>query len=318
MITYHFIGVDVSKDKFDVALLQEAKTFHKVFDNSLAGFKAFVIWFQKYTKQPWVCMEATGHYSEPLADFLSSHEIRVSVINPLQIKHFAKATLTRNKNDKVDSQLIAHYGSVMSPMLFKPRTAAQKNLRESIQLMDTLKLQRTQLSNQLHSYQSVDVRKEIQQLISSLEKRIIKIQAAIEQQIAQDAVGRAKVDLLTTIKGVGKLTAYQLLAYLPDLSLFQNAKQLAAFMGLSPRQKMSGRFVGKTCLSKFGNPRLRKALYMPALSVSQYNTHLKPFITRLQQNGLKPKAIIGAIMRKLVHIIFGMIKNNKPFDPALV
>ena len=126
------------------------------------------------------------------------------------------------------------------------------------------------------------------------------------------------VELLVTIKGIGELSAFHLIAYLPDLQQFNSAKQLAAFIGVTPRQNMSGKFQGKTYMSKFGHARLRKALYMPALSAKRYNKHLSPFVKRLEKSGLKPKAIVGALMRKLVHIIFGMIKSGESFNPALV
>ena len=99
-----------------------------------------------------------------------------------------------------------------------------------------------------------------------------------------------------------------MLAYLPDISHFKNAKQLAAFIGVSPRQRESGQFVGKTCLSKFGNSKLRAVLFMPALTLKKSTSFLKPFIQRLEKNGLKPKAIVGALMRKLVHIVFGVLE----------
>lgn len=318
MTSFNFIGVDVSKDKFDAYLLHDTKPLHKIFDNQPTGFKSFLTWIKKHSQQPWVCMEATGHYSELLADFLSLHSIHASVVNPLQIKHFAKVTLARNKNDKADAKLIAHYACVMPLRPFKPKTAAQKAIRELIQFVDTLKQQSVQLKNQLQCYQDAFVKKEMVKALRFLEKRIAKLEADIEQRVLAEEKWHATVDLLISVKGIGKLTAHQLLAYLPDIGLFQNAKQLAAFAGLSPRQKTSGNYVGKTRLSKFGNPRLRKALYMPAMSAIRFNEHLKPFVTRLQNNGLTPKAIIGAVMRKLLHIIFGMLKNNQPFNPLLV
>jgi transposase len=155
MTTPEFIGIDVAKDKFDGCLLKEdGSLVQKMFPNTPSGFEAFVLWTKEQCQTPWVCMEATGHYSEILAEALVCQGIKVSVVNPVQIKYFAKVKLSRNKNDKVDAKIIAHYAHLMNPPLFKPRSPAQKYVRELIQLEDTLRTQRTQLKLQLSCTQS--------------------------------------------------------------------------------------------------------------------------------------------------------------------
>lgn len=116
---------------------------------------------------------------------------------------------------------------------------------------------------------------------------------------------------------MGKTSAHKILANLPSLDQFGSAKELAAYMGVSPKQCESGKYRGKTRMSKIGSATLRNALYMPALSIKRHNKHLKPFVMRLEKAGLKPKAIVGALMRKLAHIIYGMFKHDQPFNPAL-
>jgi transposase len=318
MIQFDFVGVDVSKDKFDAALLFDDKNLHKIFDNSITGFKLFNTWLKKHSQNPWVCMEATGHYSEHLANFLLQKKIRVSVVNPLQIKHFLKAKLTRNKNDKVDALGIGSYCKTMRPNLYQAVSSSQKELRELVQLIEMLKNQLQQLKNQLSSLQSTSAKQAIKIAIKDLEKRIASLEKKVDQKVEQNEHFSSTVELITSIKGLGKWSACALLAYLPDIALFDTPKQLAAFIGVSPRQKQSGKFVGKTCLSKFGNPKLRKILYMPALTLKRCNTALKPFVTRLENKKLKPKAIVGALMRKLVHILFGILKSRQPFNPCLV
>jgi transposase len=314
-----FIGVDVAKEKFDVCILKEdGKTLQRTFNNKEPGHKEFVNWINKNTQFPWVCMEATGPYSEKLADYLVSEGIQVSVVNPVQIKYFAKVKLSRNKNDKVDAKIIAEYNKVMRPRLFESRTAEQKHLRELIQLEDMLKTQQTQLKLQLSCSQSPAIKDEFDKTIKLLNKRLQELAEIIKNTIEKDEKMQHCVNLLISIKGIGLLSAYRFLAYLPDINLFKNAKQLAAFIGVSPKQKESGKYAGKTKLSKLGNPRLRSILYMPALNAKRFNEALKPFVNRLQEKGLSPKAIVGAMMRKLVHIIFGMLKNNSKFNPDLV
>jgi transposase len=319
MISNQFIGVDVAKHKFDICFFKEdGKVLQKTFNNRESGFKDFVQWLNKQANSPWVCMEATGYYSEILADFLVAQGIQVSVVNPVQIKYFGKVKLSRNKNDIVDSKIIAEYAKVMRPRLFKSRTAEQKSLREIIQLEDTLKNQRTQLKQQWDCAQSSAIKDEYKKIIKLLDERLKELAALIKETIEKDEKMRHLVNLLVSIKGVGLLSVYRLLAYLPDINLFKNAKQLAAYIGVSPKQKESGKYVGKTKLSKLGNPKLRNILYMPALCAKRFNEAFKPFVDRLQKNGLSPKAIVGAVMRKLVHIIFGMLKNNSTFNADLV
>jgi len=315
----NFIGIDVSKNKFDVCIVKnDASTIQKIFNNTLSGFKEFVDWLKKYSDKPWECMEATGHYSEILADFLVEKGLTVSVVNPVQIKYFAKVKLSRNKNDKVDSAIIAEYCRLMSSRLFKPRSSEQKYIRELIQLEDTLRAQSTQLKQQLECTQSSAIKKEFKTTIKLLDKRLDKLSEKIKLSINKDKEMSHVVELLTSIKGFGELSAYRLLAYLPDINLFNNAKQLAAFIGVSPKQKESGKYKGKTQLSKLGNSKLRNIIYMPALSAKSHNKALQPFVKRLQANGLAPKAIVGAVMRKLVHIIFGMLKTKSSFNPSMV
>lgn len=314
-----FIGIDVAKEKFDVCLIKEdGSSLQKIFNNTNSGFKEFITWNKKYCNFPWICMEATGHYSEILADFLVSQDFKVSVVNPVQIKYFAKVKLSRNKNDKVDSKIIAEYCRLMNPRLFTPRSSEQKYIRELIQLEDTVRTQRTQLKLQLGCVQSLAIQKEFEKTIKMLDKRLKALAEAIKLTVESNQEWHRLVKLLTSIKGFGTLSAYRLLAYLPDIRLFKNAKQLAAFIGVSPKQKESGKYAGKTQLSKLGNPRLRNILFMPALNAKRFNEALQPFVNRLQNNGLAPKAIVGAVMRKLVHIIFGMLKSNSDFNPKLV
>lgn len=313
MDNFNFIGVDVSKDKFDVCLF-----LTNIFERTEGGFKSFLTWIKKYTSQPWVCMEATGHYSEEIADFLFNKMIPVNVVNPLKIKHFAKAKLTRNKNDTLDARIIALYAQAMRPENYHPKTEEQKEIREWIELVQMLKAQIQQLKNKLSCTRIQSVRRKLQEMIEQLEAQLKVLEQKVEQKVEKEEHYNYQVELITSIKGVGKQTAYQFLAYIPDIHAFNNAKQLAAYIGVTPQQKQSGKFIGKTRLSKLGDARIRKALYMPALSLKRFNEHFKPFIQRLEKNGLKPKAIIGALMRKLVHIIFGILKTKQPFNPKLV
>jgi len=314
MTQYQFVGVDVAKDKFDVALKIDKKFKLECFSNDKKGYKAFLKWLDKYAPEAWVCMEATGHYSELIADFLVSAGIRVSVVNPLQIKSFARAKLSRNKTDQIDSKLIASYCEMMQPRTFSPRSEAHKELKELSNLLDMLKAQHTQLSNQLGSAQSDAAKKAIRKLIQNLEKEIKKAEGLIAEIIKRDEVMNENLKLMTSIKGIGKLTAYKVLSHVPHMNNFNNAKQFAAFIGISPRQHQSGNFQGKTTISRLGNSALRKSFYMAAMVAIRHNKVIAPFIMRLKEKGKAPKSIICAVMRKLAHLVFGVIKSKKPFS----
>lgn len=313
-----FIGIDVAKDKLDVvALMTDKKPLHKVFKNNQTGFKALLEWLKKHTEEPCVCMEATGHYSEAAAEFLYEHDVFVSVINPYQIKQFARMKLARNKNDKADATLIAEYAQQTTLTAFKPRTKEQKKLRDLMLLQHTLKEQKTQLSNKAESMHSIETRNEIKKILKRLTKQIDALQTKMTEFIQSDEQFKKIADRLTQIMGFGEISAYKILAYLPDIAQFESAKSLAAYVGVSPRQYESGKLKARTRMSKVGCIGLRNALYMPALCAKRHNEHLQPFVKRLEASGLKPKAIVGALMRKLVHIIYGMLKHDQPFNPAL-
>lgn len=312
-----FIGIDVAKDKLDVVLLKNDKSYKKQVDNKQTGFVKLLTWINKQSKNPFVCLEATGIYSEGVAEYLARKKIQVSVVNPLQIKHFAKLMLARNKNDSLDARLIALYAQKMSPALFKPRSKQQKQLRELVQLTSTLKEQKEQLKNQLSTAQSSEGKKYYKQVIKKLERQIASLQGKKKALMKADEKLKAKVDLLIEIKGMGVESALKILAYLPEIDHFGSAKALAAYIGLSPKQRESGKYKGKTCLSKQGNSKLRAAFYMPALSAKNHSEALAPFVNRLKAKGMAAKAIVGAVMRKLAHILYGMLKHGTAFNGAL-
>ena len=311
-----FIGVDMAKDKFDVALPQEKTYRYRQFVSNKEGFKSFLTSLKQITLNEWVCMEATGHYSEVLAEYLTHHGLKVSIINPWQIKNFARLQLTRNKNDKVDARLIARYGQMMKPPVFQPRSASQKDLKDLVKLLDTLKAQKVQLNNQAQSTQGNIAKKVVATLLKELSTNIAKLEQRLTNLVANEEKIYEQVTLLTSIKGIGHLTAYKILAQVPRIEQYARAKQFAAAIGITPKQHQSGKFQGKTTISRLGDARLRKALYMAALVAKRYNPLLKSFAQRLQQRGKAPKAIICALMRKLAHIIFGVLKHRKPFDAS--
>lgn len=314
MTSTNFVGIDIAKDKFDVAIQLNNQDTHLTFNNDKQGHNKFLKWLNKTTASPWVCMEATGHYGTMLADFLYAKGVKLSVVNPYQIKNFARASLARNKNDIVDARLISQFCERMNPRLYTPISSGQKEIRELIKVMDMLGDQKNRMNQQMSSMQCPSVKTIQQRVVRKLEQEIKKLDKKIKELISEDEIFSEHFKLLTSIQGVGKQTAFRVIGFLPDVSLFHSAKQFAAYIGVTPKQHQSGKMMGKTTLSKMGSPRMRKALYMAALVAKRHNKGLADFVNRLKNKGKKPKSIVGAVMRKLAHLIFVILKNKQPFD----
>ena len=314
------LGIDVAKAKLDCALrLPEGKLRHKVVENSPSGFLALSLWLAKQGAETvHACMEATGTYLEAVAEYLAAIEgTTVSVINPAQIKAFGASRRVRTKTDKVDAQLIAEFCFERHPGPWQAPAPAEQALRALVLRLEALNAMHTQETNRLDVARPA-VREGIVKHLAWLNQEIEQITQAIRDHIDGNPDLHDKQRLLDSIPGLGERTIAALLAFYASFARFDNARQAAAFAGLDPRQHESGSSVkGKPRMSKVGHAMLRKALYMPAM-VALYRTAWgKCFQQRLAAAGKPPMLIIGAMMRKLVHVAFGVLKSGKPFDPAL-
>lgn len=314
------LGIDVAKAKLDCALrLTSGKFRHKVVDNTPAGFKTLDDWLTKESAAGLqVCMEATGIYWEAVAEHLAARpETTVSVVNPAQIKAFGASRMVRTKTDKVDAKLIAQFCAERTPEPWQAPTPAERTLRALVLRLDALQTMRTQESNRLEVARE-SVAEGIAKHLTWLDDEIARLRKAIRDHIDNDPTLRDKHRLLDSIPGLGERTTAVLLAFLAEPARFENARQVAAFAGLDPRQHESGSSVrGKPRLSKVGHSFLRKALYMPAM-VALYRTDWgKVFRERLASQGKPPMLIIGAMMRKLVQVSYGVLKSGQTFQPEL-
>jgi transposase len=313
------LGIDVAKAKLDCALrMADGKLRHKVVDNTPSGFQALRVWLDKQGVQTLhACMEATGTYWEPVAEFLASlAAVTVSVVNPAQIKAFGASQMVRTKTDKADAKLIAQFCFERRPAPWQAPPPAERALRALVLRLDALHAMRTQEANRLDVARPA-VQDGIAKHIEWLDTEIEKIIKAIRKHIDDDPTLRDKQRLLDSIPGLGERTIAVLLAFYASPQRFANARQAVAFAGLDPRQHESGTSVkAKPRLSKVGHAFLRKALYMPAM-VTLYRTDWgRQFRSRLATAGKPPMLIIGAMMRKLVHVAFGVLNSGKIFDPA--
>ncbi len=313
------LGIDIAKDKFDAALLLDSGKYKtKVFANTASGFAHLQQWLCSHQAlHVHACMEATGVYGDALAFFLVDADHVVSVINPAQIKAFAQAELVRNKTDAVDARLIARFGALHQPPVWAPPARSVRQLQALVRRLDALNDLRGQEANRLEVSEPT-VHDSIATVLQTIDAQIRDIRRRINDHIDQNPDLRGKRELLESIPGIATATSAQLLVYLAQEGRFTKAKELGAFAGLTPRRIESGSSVkGKSRLSKMGEPRLRKALYMPAIVAMRHNPVMAAFAQRLLARGKPKMVVIGAIMRKLIHLAFGVLKSGKPFDPKI-
>lgn len=315
------VGIDVSKKKLDVALLVNGKLKSKVIDNSAEGHQQLLAWLGKSavpTAQTQVCMEATGVYYEPVALALHQAGLTVSVVNPSCVKGFGHSENIRNKNDAIDAGLIARYCAAMAPSPWSPPPLEQRQLRAWSLRVQALKDIRQQEENRLEAHLISgmnDVAQHVREHISWLNTEIAKLERDIDDHIDRHPDLKRDAALMTSIPGIGATTVARILGQLGDIRRFTSAKALAAFLGVTPKQRSSGTSVrGRTMISRTGSTQLRAALYMPALVARRHNPILQRFAERLLASGMAKKAVIGAVMHKLVHLLYGVVRNGKPFD----
>jgi len=308
------LGVDIAKKKFDVALLVNGKLKHKVFTNDQGGFAELTAWLTKQgVDHVHVCMEASSTYGDELAIYMHDAGHTVSIVNPARIKGFAQSELMRTKNDKVDAGLIARFCLAMHPDPWTPAPPEIRQLQALVRRVDALINMRTQELDRLGTAQDT-IEHSIREHIAYLDKQIDALKQQVAALIKNDPDLKIKRDLLKSIPGIGEATIAAILAELPVFERCDHVQKVVAFIGLAPRQFISGSSIkGKPRLSKVGHARLRKALYMPALVSIQCNPIIQTFYHRLK--GKNGKVIVCGVMRKLVHLIFGILKSGRPFDP---
>lgn len=316
--SFAVLGIDVSKAKLDGALrLPNGKYKTKIVANTLAGFQELQTWLGKQTTGPVrVCLEATGVYWEAVAEFLADAGFPIAVVNPAQIKAHGSALGARTKTDAVDARLIADFGARHEFIPWQPPPPAERELRALVLRLDALQRMRVQEGNRLEVAPTT-VRASLEAHLAWLDTEIEALIRAIRQRIKDDPDLRQKARLLDSIPSLGERTIASLLAFSVTPDRFENARQVAAYAGLNPRRHDSGNLRRPARLSKVGHAFLRKALYMPAM-VALYKTAWgKLFAARLAGKGKPPMVIIGAMMRKLLQVAFGVLRSGQPFNPAL-
>lgn len=318
------IGIDVSKRKLDIALVINGRLKPKVFSNSGEGHVALLKWLQANGADPassHLCLEATGPYSEAVATGLFDAGWKVSVVNPARVKGFAQSELSRNKTDRADAALLARFCAAMRPEGWQAPSTEWRLLRALVDRVQSLKDMRQQELNRIEASEAMAqsaVVAMVRDHIAWLDTQIDKIERDINDHIDRHPRLKNDAELMKSIPGIGDTTTAKLLAYLGDVRRFCSAKALAAYIGVTPRQRQSGTSIkGRTVISRAGHADARKALYMPGLVSIRHNEIVIALAERLRSRGLASKAIVGAAMRKLAHQIYGVIRSGVPFDPKI-
>jgi transposase len=315
-----FAGIDVSKDTLDCCLLLPGgRAKEHTFANDPKGRAALLDWADRHAAGRAVhfCMEATGPYSEAPATSLADAGRTVSVVNPTRIKYAGLARGRGNKTDRADARLIAEYAQREHPAAWQPPAPEVRELQGLVRRIDDLVEAAARDKGRLASPALTPaVRKSVTRVVRLLEREAARLRAAADELVAAAPALAADRALLESIPGVGRRTATTVLAELPAVERLPSAQSAAAYCGLSPREFTSGTSVRrKTRLSKAGNPRLRKALFLPTQTAVRFNPVLRGFFARLVGAGKPKMQAIGACMRKLVMICYGVLKNRTPFDP---
>ena len=320
------IGIDVSKNKLDCLWLRDVdsrKVKAKVFANTPEAHQQLMAWFEKNTGvalgQMLFVMEATGIYHERLAYALHEAGAQVAVVNPAQVRDYAKGIAVRTKTDKKDSLVLALYGAKEQPRLWQPEPAAVRRLKSLLWRLQALEEDIQREQNRLEKAQigqgNEVVEQSIHTVLEGLDKERQRLEKLIDEHIDNDPQLKQDKKLLQSIPGVGHVLSRYLMSLFRSRA-FDSASQMAAFVGVTPIQHQSGSSVNKPPrLSKAGDATLRAKLFMPAIVAARHNPSAMALYERLLARGKSKMAAIGAVMRKLVHICFGVLKHQQSYNP---
>jgi transposase len=321
-----FLGIDVSKDRLDCALLatQGVKVLSgRSFPNDAAGIERAVAWAERVSgvapAEVHVVLEATAAYHELAAYRLAAAGLRVSIVNSARVRSFGKGLGILGKTDPIDARLLARYGQLVSPRAWRPPARTLLDLEALLARLDDIEGDLRREESRLEQARTRGcpalVESSLLESIEAAKGRRGELRRAIAAQVAACPELQADLDRLLTIPAVGPRTATRMLVLLRTRA-FESARQAAACLGLVPVERTSGKSVqGRPALSKNGNPRLRAALYMAAIVGVRCNPDLHAQYERLLGRGKCKMSALVAAMRKLVHLCFGVLRNTAEYRP---
>jgi transposase len=312
------VGIDVAKVTLAIVLVRpDGRVRNKSCANTASGHAALLAWLTRYAEAPTtIGLEATGGYQEAVALALHDAGYAVSVLNPAAIAAYGQSQLRRAKTDATDAALIADFMRAQAPPRWIPPPAEARQLQALVRRLDAVLEMRTQETNRLEQAAPI-VQPSVEATVNHLDTQVDALKRLIGAHIDQFPTLRRHRDLIVSIPGISDTTAAIVLGELLDPARFTSARQVAAFTGLVPQLRQSGTSVrGRGALTKTGDARLRKALYFPALTAMRCNAPLRRFAQRLRAAGKPSMVIVAAVMRKLIHQIYGILHSGRPFDPA--
>jgi transposase len=326
------IGIDISKDSFNAAIVELTESFtikviaNSKFKNNQEGFSLFLKWVKEHVKgevKASFTMEATGVYYESLAYFLHGKKEVVHVVLPNKSKKYGESLEIKSKTDKIDAQILGRMGAERQLQKWNPSSRLFKALRCLTRERETLIHERTMAKNQLHALVHMEETNQntiarFNERIEYLTKQVDNVDSDIENMVKSDKALNQNIGRILTIPGIGLITVSVLIAETNGFAAIKNIKQLTSYAGYDVRIRESGKWRGQAKISKKGNSHIRAALFFPACSASIYNEDLKEDYERLK--GSKKVAMIAntAIQRKLLGLVYTIWKNNTIFDKAYV
>jgi transposase len=324
----HFIGIDISKKTFDLALISENasdKAITAKFSNNHKGIvrlEQFIHKQELVKQQILFCIEHTGLYCRVLSNYLVENQYAVWLEMPVQI--LRSLGIQRGKNDQVDAKRIATYALTFraKARLWQPPREEVQKIHDLMALRDRLVESRKSILIPIQEFEATGLeevaatlRKHCKKSIESLDKEIKQIEKELDEIIDKDTNLKNKYKLARSVPGIGRITAMTLLYYTNEFTLFRTAKELACYCGVAPFAKESGTSVrGKTKVSNFANKALKKLLHLAAMAAISSDKELKTFFERKVAEGKNKMLVLNAIRNKILHRLLAVIKRNSPFQ----
>jgi transposase len=326
METLYFLGIDISKKKLDTALTADGKHFHEVQIENRS--QSLVSFFKDLKKQLSsldrlvICIEHTGIYGQPLLDVAVKLKLKISVESALHIKQ--SQGLIRGKNDTVDARRIAVYAfkNKEGLILWKPQRDCIQKLKALLVTRDRLIMTKVQLevpTQEATEFIDPSIRKEMikhsQRSLSAIQKDIAQIDSAIEELVKSDEQLSKNCELATSVPGIGKITALNMIVSTGEFERIREAKKFACYAGVAPFEHSSGSSIrGKTRVSKMANMTMKRLLHMAAMSAIQCCDELKIFYNRKVEAGKNKMSIINAVRNKLIGRVFACITHKRKYE----
>jgi transposase len=319
--TTAFVGIDVAQASLDVVVHLSASRSHRVLANQPDGFAALHRWLSSLpVVQCRLCLEATGSYSDALVTFLLAHDYSVSVLPPASLVSFRRSEGVRSKTDALDAELLARYAQQKQPRPWVPLPEEVQTLRLLLAYRQDVLLMLVQQRNRLHAGRvTAWTRQQLEGQVEQLRQAVREAERHIKKHLKASQTLLPIWQRLQTIPGIGWLTAAQLIAHLGEIARFPRVGALVSLAGLAVQQHQSGTSVHRpTHIDRHGRADLRQQLYWCAVTAMRTDAHIAAWSQRLLARGKPRSVVIVAVMRKLLHLVYGVWRTESDYDPAKV